>query len=122
VVEATGGLEPTLTVALEQARIAVAVINPRQLRDFARAAGMLAKTDRLDASALAYESTIEDPLRAAHAMLAPISGWCHDAISQARSTARGGFRSKVMRSCAAILCEAATVLISCLQRPCALRA
>jgi len=53
VVEATGGLERTLTVALERAGIAVAVVNPRQIRDFARAAGLLAKTDRLDAYALA---------------------------------------------------------------------
>ena len=53
VVEATGGLERSLTVALEQAAIAVAVVNPRQIRDFARAAGLLAKTDRLDAYALA---------------------------------------------------------------------
>jgi transposase len=53
VVEATGGLERGLTVALEQAGIAVAVVNPRQTRDFARAAGLLAKTDRLDAYALA---------------------------------------------------------------------
>ena len=53
VVEATGGLERTLTGALEQAGIAVAVVNPRQVRDFARAAGLLAKTDRLDAYALA---------------------------------------------------------------------
>jgi transposase len=53
VVEATGGLERGLTAALEQAGIAVAVINPRQIRDFARAAGLLAKTDRLDAYALA---------------------------------------------------------------------
>ena len=37
VVEATGGLERALTVALEQAGIAVAVVNPRQIRDFARA-------------------------------------------------------------------------------------
>ena len=53
VVEATGGLERMLTVALEPAGIEVAVVNPRQLRDFARAAGLLAKTDRLDAYALA---------------------------------------------------------------------
>jgi transposase len=53
VAEATGGLERTLTAALERATIAVAVVNPRQIRDFARAAGLLAKTDRLDAYALA---------------------------------------------------------------------
>jgi transposase len=53
VVEATGGLERMLTVALEPAGIEVAVVNPRQVRDFARAAGLLAKTDRLDAYALA---------------------------------------------------------------------
>jgi transposase len=53
VVEASGGLERALTRALDQAGIAVAVVNPRQVRDFARAAGLLAKTDRLDAYALA---------------------------------------------------------------------
>jgi transposase len=53
VVEATGGLERALTHALDQAGIAVAVVNPRQVRDFARAAGLLAKTDQLDAYALA---------------------------------------------------------------------
>ena len=53
VVETTGGLERGLTVALEQAGTVVGVVNPRQTRDFARAAGLLAKTDRLDAYALA---------------------------------------------------------------------
>jgi len=43
VVEATGGLERGLRAALAQAAIAVAVVNPRQVRDFARAAGLLAK-------------------------------------------------------------------------------
>jgi transposase len=53
VVEATGGLERALVAALGRAGIAVAVVNPRQIRDFARAAGLLAKTDRLDARVLA---------------------------------------------------------------------
>lgn len=53
VVEATGGLERGLAGALEQAGIALAVVNPRVVRDFARAAGLLAKTDRLDAYGLA---------------------------------------------------------------------
>jgi transposase len=53
VIEATGGLERALTHALDQAGIAVAVVNPRQVRDFARAAGLLAKTDQLDAYVLA---------------------------------------------------------------------
>lgn len=53
VIEATGGLERGLGAALEQAGIAVAVVNPRVVRDFARAAGLLAKTDRLDPYGLA---------------------------------------------------------------------
>ena len=53
VVEATGGLERGLVAALARAGIATAVVNPRQIRDFARAAGLLAKTDRLDARVLA---------------------------------------------------------------------
>ena len=49
VVEATGGIERRLVSGLQAAGLAVAVVNPRQIRDFARAAGLLAKTDRLDA-------------------------------------------------------------------------
>jgi transposase len=54
VVEATGGLERRLVTALHGAGVAVAVVNPRVVRDFARGAGLLAKTDRLDAYALAF--------------------------------------------------------------------
>lgn len=54
VMEATGGFEVPLYLALENARLQVAVVNPRQVRDFARATGRLAKTDRLDAGILAY--------------------------------------------------------------------
>src|SRR5688572_2403684 len=50
--EATGGYERALVLALHQAQIAVSVINPRQVRDFARACGRLAKTDAIDASIL----------------------------------------------------------------------
>lgn len=53
VVEATGGLERPLAAALAAARIPVAVVNPRQARDFARSRGILAKTDRIDAGTLA---------------------------------------------------------------------
>jgi transposase len=54
VVEATGGLEVPLVRALQRARINVAVVNPRQVRDFAKASGVLAKTDELDAAVLAH--------------------------------------------------------------------
>jgi transposase len=54
VVEATGGMELPLVAALQVAGIPVAAINPRQARDFARAVGKLAKTDRIDAEALAH--------------------------------------------------------------------
>lgn len=50
--EATGGYEQPLVFALHQAGIAVSVINPRQIRDFARACGRLAKTDSIDAALL----------------------------------------------------------------------
>ena len=53
VMEATGGLESNLACVLQAAGFAVAVINPRQARDFAKAMGYLAKTDRIDAKALA---------------------------------------------------------------------
>ncbi len=53
ILEATGGYERQCAVALADAKLPVSVINPRQARDFARAMGKLAKTDRLDARALA---------------------------------------------------------------------
>jgi transposase len=54
VVEATGGYEAPLVAELLIATLPVAVVNPRQVRDFARATGRLAKTDRLDAQVLAH--------------------------------------------------------------------
>jgi len=53
VLEATGGLQVPLASALAVAGIPVAVVNPRQVRDFARATGQLAKTDAIDAQTLA---------------------------------------------------------------------
>ena len=53
VIEATGGLQRPAATALAAAGFAVAVVNPRQIRDFARSSGQLAKTDRLDAAILA---------------------------------------------------------------------
>ena len=53
VVEATGGYEVPITAALGTAGTPTAVVNPRQVRDFARATGKLAKTDKLDAQILA---------------------------------------------------------------------
>lgn len=54
VMEATGGFEVTVAAALAAAGLPLAVVNPRQIRDFARASGQLAKTDSLDAAAIAH--------------------------------------------------------------------
>ena len=53
VLEATGGYEIACVAALAAAGLPVVVVNPRQVRDFARATGQLAKTDRIDADVLA---------------------------------------------------------------------
>jgi transposase len=53
VMEATGGYEAALACALQAAALPVAVINPRQAREFAKSMGRLAKTDRIDARTLA---------------------------------------------------------------------
>jgi transposase len=53
VLEATGGYEVTVVATLANADLPVAVVNPRQIRDFARATGQLAKTDTLDARVIA---------------------------------------------------------------------
>ena len=54
VMEATGGLEAPCAAALATRGVAVAVVNPRQVREFARATGKLAKTDAIDSDVLAH--------------------------------------------------------------------
>lgn len=64
VMEATGGLEVPLYVALQEAKLPLAIINPRQIRDFAKALGILAKTDKIDAKVLArYAATVQPEVR-----------------------------------------------------------
>lgn len=53
VMESTGGYESSVSHALSKANVEVCVINPRQIRDFARAIGKLAKTDKIDAAIIA---------------------------------------------------------------------
>ena len=52
VLEATGGYEAVIAAQLAAAGLPVVVVNPRQVRDFAKACGKLAKTDRADCSGL----------------------------------------------------------------------
>jgi transposase len=54
VLEATGGFERTVAAALAAAKLPLVVVNPRQIRDFARAVGRLAKTDAIDAAIIAH--------------------------------------------------------------------
>ena len=64
VLEATGGYEAGAASALALAGLAVAIVNPRQVRDFAKAMGILAKTDALDAHVLAaFAARIQPPAR-----------------------------------------------------------
>ena len=61
VLEATGGYEAAVAAALANAGLPVAVVNPRQIRDFARATGQLAKTDALDARVTAWFAETVQP-------------------------------------------------------------
>ncbi len=54
VIESTGGMERGVVQKLQKEGFKVAVINPKRARDFAKASGRLAKTDRIDAEALAH--------------------------------------------------------------------
>lgn len=64
VVEATGGYEVPLVVALHEAKLPVALVNPRQARNYALALGILAKTDRIDARVLArFAHDVQPPTR-----------------------------------------------------------
>ena len=61
VLEATGGFETLVTATLAAADLPVIVVNPRQVRDFAKATGQLAKTDLIDAQILAHFAAAIDP-------------------------------------------------------------
>lgn len=64
VVEATGGYELPLVRGLVEAALPVIVVNPRQVRDFAKATGQLAKTDTIDAQVLAlFAARVQPPVR-----------------------------------------------------------
>ena len=64
VLEATGGYEHELALQLSKAELPVAVVNPRQVRDFARAVGKLAKTDPIDAKILShFAEAVKPPCR-----------------------------------------------------------
>ena len=64
VLEATGGFEQVVAAALVGAALPVIVVNPRQIRDFARALGRLAKTDRIDAEVIAlFAERVRPPVR-----------------------------------------------------------
>jgi transposase len=63
-IESTGGIERTLVAYLAEAGLPVVLINPRQVRAFAKATGKLAKTDKIDARILArFAAAIKPPLR-----------------------------------------------------------
>jgi transposase len=63
VMESTGGLEQPVLLAIDQAEMAVALVNPRRVRHFAQGIGLLAKTDRLDAQLLARFARDAKPAR-----------------------------------------------------------
>ncbi len=64
VLEATGGYEAPVVAALASAGLPVVIVNPRQVRDFAKATGRLAKTDAIDAQVLAlFGARVRPPVR-----------------------------------------------------------
>lgn len=62
VVESTGGMERGVVQVLQHQALPVAVINPKRARDFAKASGRLAKTDRIDAGVLAHFAQAMEPI------------------------------------------------------------
>ncbi len=77
VLEATGGYEMALVAALTAAQVPVVVVNPRQVRDFARAVGKLAKTDTIDAGVLAHfaEAVRPEPRAVPDELTQELQGW-----------------------------------------------
>ena len=60
-IEATGGYETNLAMGLQQAGLVVSVVNPARIRNFAKAAGILAKTDNIDAKAISFFASVLKP-------------------------------------------------------------
>jgi transposase len=77
VLEATGGYEMALVAALTTAQLPLVVVNPRQVRDFARAVGKLAKTDAIDAEVLAHfaDAIRPEPRALPDALTQELQGW-----------------------------------------------
>jgi transposase len=73
VLEATGGYEAAVAGALQAAGLPVAVVNPRQARDFAKAMGILAKTDSIDARVLARFAQILLQREDLHRLIKPLA-------------------------------------------------
>ncbi len=73
VLEATGGYEAAIAGALQAAGLPVAVVNPRQARDFAKAMGILAKTDSIDARVLARFAQSLLPREDLHRLIKPVA-------------------------------------------------
>ena len=73
VMEATGGYEAQLACAVQAAGYSVAVVNPRQARDFAKSMGYLAKTDRIDAAALSEFAQALDAHPQRERFIAPLA-------------------------------------------------
>jgi transposase len=111
VLEATGGFEMTVAAALAGAGLPLAVINPRQIRDFARATGRLAKTDALDAEVIALFAErirpeprpIAGPDAQALAELVARRRQLVEMIGMEKNRARQARGKRVQRSLAAIL-------------------
>ena len=75
VLEATGGYERAAVAALAAAGLPVVVANPRQVRDFGRSTGQLAKTDDSDAHILALFAERVRPARYARSRMTPPARW-----------------------------------------------
>ena len=88
VLEATGGYERDLAADLLGAGLKVVVANPRQVRDFARGIGQLAKNDRLDAQVLRTERGVRRSPVAEHDALAGVSR-----VVDVRHVAAGSFHT-----------------------------
>lgn len=104
VLEATGNLQASLVAALAIAGITPAVVNPRQIRDFAKATGRLAKTDAIDARVIAHFAaaihpeprTLSDDQ--AQALKDIVSRWCQTSDMLTAEKNRLGSARKVVKS------------------------
>lgn len=118
ILEASGGYEKLAFISLVEAGYAVAIVNPRQVRDFAKGAGRMAKTDTIDAAVLAHFAEVFRPRTTAP--LTPVEAQIDEFVVYRRYLIREmtGIRNQLRRLTTPSIREVLVQRLGAVQREC----